>query len=162
MIHPLVDTLSQRSPLMALSHQRCSNISEGVIRLREGRWFQETGIREPGGRNAMGTLASTSLDHDPGFKINSFFDTRDRQIEYRVSEGIRLPRKFKHRFRHIQVMQDKTLIVMVVRWNNHQALLQVVNWARVFITKMLMYQVGCSLYAFPINGPVIKQVERCN
>src|SRR5579884_1572945 len=110
----------------------------------------------------MGTLASTSLDHDRGFKINRFLNTRDRQIEYCVSEAIRLPRKFKCRFRHTQVMQDKTLIAMVVRWNNHQALFQVLNWARVFITKMLVDQVGCSLYAFPIDGPVIKQVERCN
>jgi hypothetical protein len=59
-------------------------------------------------------------------------------------------------------MEDKMLITVVIRWNNHQALLQVGNWARVFITKMLVYQVDCPLYSLPINSSMVELVERCD
>ena len=72
--------------------QRCRSVSQRLIGLREGRGLQETRVREPGERNGVGSLTSTTLNHNPGFKINRFFYMRDRQIEYHVPERIILPR----------------------------------------------------------------------
>src|SRR5579859_5120428 len=59
-------------------------------------------------------------------------------------------------------MIDQALIPMLQRGENHQALLQVLDRARVFITQMLVNQVGTVLDARPIHRLVVKQVDSRN
>jgi len=105
------------------------------------------------------SFTCVSFDHDPGFKVNGFFDTWNIQVEHHILESVMLLGNLNARCGNLQVMEDKTLVTMVIRWNDHQALSQIIDGARIFLTQMLMNQVARPLHSSPIHSPVIKKIE---